>query len=139
MSDRNEFGDELFDLLAKVLNSTANREVLDSIRGEYGLLWHLVTIGEPVSVGELAEYMQVVPGRMTDILKNLEKKGFVLRHRSEEDKRIVMVSLLEKGKEEAMRRRQYIHEKFKGINEVFRLDEQKELIHLLNMLLTFTK
>lgn len=139
MSDRNEFGDELFDLLAKVLNSTANREVLDSIRGEYGLLWHLATIGRPVSVGELAEYMQVVPGRMTDILKNLEKKGFVLRHRSEEDKRIVMVSLLEKGKEEAMRRRQYIHEKFKGINEVFSLDEQKELIHLLNMLLTFTK
>ena len=78
-----QFGEELFNLLVRVLNSPANREVLDSIRGEYGLLWYLLKADSPVTVGELAEHLQVVPGRMTDILKNLEKKGMILRSRSE--------------------------------------------------------
>lgn len=139
LSERENFGEELFDLLARVLNSSANREVLDTIRGEYGLLLCLVKAGKPMPVGELAEYMQVVPGRMTDILKNLEKKGMISRSKSEKDRRVVMVSLLEAGKEEAMKRRNYIHEKFQGINDYFQPEDQKELIRLLNMLLIFSK
>lgn len=88
-----QFGEELFNLLVCVLNSPANREVLDSIRGEYGLLWYLLKADGPITVGELAEHLQVVPGRMTDILKNLEKKGMILRSRSEQDRRVVVVSL----------------------------------------------
>lgn len=133
------FGENLFNLLAKVLNTSANREVLETIRGEYGLLWYLLSTGKPMTVGELAEKMKVVPGRMTDILKNLEKKGLIERSKSKEDKRIVVVSLLEEGKKEAIGRREYIREKFDGIDKFFDPDEQKELIRLLNMLLTFTE
>ena len=81
------FGGELFELLALVLNSPANREVFETIRGEYGLMWYMLQVGEPLTVGQLAEHMQVVPGRMTDILKSLEKKGLVVRKKSDTDKR----------------------------------------------------
>lgn len=134
-----QFGEELFNLIVRVLNSPANREVLDSIRGEYGLLWYLLKADGPVTVGELAEHLQVVPGRMTDILKNLEKKGMILRSRSEQDRRVVVVSLLDAGREEVLRRRAHIREKFQGINQCFTMEEAEELLRLLNVLLTYQK
>ena len=138
-NNEEQFGEELFNLLVRVLNSPANREVLDSIRGEYGLLWYLLKADGPVTVGELAEHLQVVPGRMTDILKNLEKKGMILRSRSEQDRRVVVVSLLEAGREEVLRRRAHIREKFQGINQCFTSEEAEELLRLLNVLLTYQK
>lgn len=133
------FGEELFNLLAKVLNTAANREVLESIRGEYGLLWCMQTCDRPMTVSELAEKLRVVPGRMTDILKNLEKKGLISRTKSSEDKRIVMVSLLDEGRREVIGRRKYLKEKYEGLDKYFDISEQQELIRLLNMLLTFTE
>lgn len=138
-NDEPQFGEELFNLLVQVLNSPANREVLDSIRGEYGLLWYLLKADRPVMVGELAENLQVVPGRMTDILKNLEKKGMIARNRSEQDRRVVVVSLLEAGRKEVLRRRSHIREKFQGIDKCFSKEEAEELLRLLNVLLTYQK
>ncbi|MCQ2510652.1 MAG: MarR family transcriptional regulator [Lachnospiraceae bacterium] len=98
MDKKENFGEELFNLLVRVLNSPANREVFDSIRGEYGLLWILLNADGPVTVGQLCEELQVVPGRMTDILKQLEKKGMITRTRSRADRRVVEVSLLDPTK-----------------------------------------
>lgn len=139
MDHKEEFGEELFNLLVRVLNSPANREVFDSIRGEYGLLWALLRADGPVTVGQLTEELQVVPGRMTDILKQLEKKGMISRTRSQADKRVVQVTLLDPGREEVVRRRAHIKEKFGGINQCFNENEAKELLRLLNMLLTYQK
>ena len=139
MEKNENFGEELFNLLVRVLNSPANREVFDSIRGEYGLLWILLNADGPVTVGQLSEELQVVPGRMTDILKQLEKKGMITRTRSMSDRRVVEVSLLDAGREEVIRRRAHIKEKFGGINQCFSDEEEKELLRLLNMLLTYQK
>lgn len=134
-----QFGEELFDLLSEVVSCSVNREVLDTIRGEYGLLWCLYNQNRAMTVGELTECLQVVPGRVTDILKSLEKKGMITRQRSSEDKRVVWVSLLEAGKEETLRRRQYIHEKFSGIDQLFQEEEKTELLRLLKILLAFAR
>ena len=80
-------GEELYNLLAELLNRKINRTVQDSIRGEYGVLRYLMYVQDNVSAGILTEQLHVVPGRMTDILKSLEAKGFIRRHRDEEDKR----------------------------------------------------
>lgn len=133
------FGEELFNLFVRVLNSPVNREVLESIRGEYGLLWYLLKQEKPATVGQLAEFLQVVPGRMTDIIKNLEKKGFISRTKSKDDRRVVLVSILEPGKEEVLKRRSHIKELYSGLNECFSEEEGKELLRLLNLLLTFQK
>ena len=80
-------GDELYNLLAEFLNRRINRTVQDSIRGEYGVLRYLKFIEDDVTAGMLSEQLHVVPGRMTDILKSLEYKGFMKIFRNDEDKR----------------------------------------------------
>ncbi|MBQ1393708.1 MAG: hypothetical protein IIY81_09335, partial [Lachnospiraceae bacterium] len=57
-------GEELYNLLAEVLNRKENRVVLDSIRGEYGVLRYLMYVEDQVSARELTEQLHVVPGRM---------------------------------------------------------------------------
>ena len=48
MNRRDELGEELYNLLAKLLNSKMNRTVLDSIRGEYGVLRYLMFVEDGV-------------------------------------------------------------------------------------------
>lgn len=131
------FGEELYNMLAKVLNSPSNRKVLDSIRGEYGVLWYLLKSGIPVGAGDLSEQLHVVPGRMTDILKSLEKKGYILREKDTKDRRMVKVRLLEAGRSAAIAHREQIGQNFSGLAEIFSEEEAKELLRLLNLLLTY--
>ena len=46
---------------------------------------------------ELAEYLLVAVNSMTNIVDNLEKKGFARRVRSAEDRRIIQVELTDEG------------------------------------------
>lgn len=55
-----DLGEELYNLLAQVLNSPENRQFFDSIRGEYGVLWYLPTKNTIVTVGELREKLQTL-------------------------------------------------------------------------------
>ena len=48
---------------------------------------------------ELAEYMLLAVNTVTTTVDNLERKGFVRRQRSEEDRRVVYVELTEAGRE----------------------------------------
>ncbi len=134
-----DLGEELYNLLAQVLNSPENRRFFDSIRGEYGVLWYLLTKNTIVTVGELREKLQVVPGRMTDILTALEKKKLIIRSRSIHDQRVVNVELTEAGKKEAQKRRSEIHEEYSELFDLFEYEEAKELIRLLKILLTYKK
>ena len=126
-----DLGEQLYNLLAQVLNRPENRAFFDSIRGEYGVLWYLLTKKEAVSAGELKEKLHVVPGRMTDILTALEK--------NKTDKRVVDVVLTKEGEKEAARRRKEIHEEYRGLFEILGYDDAKELIRLLKILLTYKK
>ncbi len=56
-------------------------------------------------VKEVGEYLFLDSGTMTPVLKKLEEKGFIQRHRSEEDERNIVVTLTREGeklKEEAV-------------------------------------
>ncbi|MBR3770814.1 MAG: transcriptional regulator [Clostridium sp.] len=134
-----DLGEELYNLLAQVLNSPENRRFFDSIRGEYGVLWYLLTTNRTSTVGELREKLQVVPGRMTDILTALEKKKLIIRSRSIQDHRVVNVELTEAGRKEAKERRSKIHEEYSELFDLFEYAEAKELIRLLKILLTYKK
>ena len=134
-----DLGEELYNLLAQVLNRKENRAFFDSIRGEYGVLWYLLTTKRVVNAGELREKLHVVPGRMTDILTALEKKKLISRYRDNQDRRIVNVELTEAGKKEAEERRSKIHEEYRNLFEILGYEDAKELIRLLGILLTYEK
>ncbi|MDO4961732.1 MAG: MarR family transcriptional regulator [Eubacteriales bacterium] len=132
-----ELGEELFNLFAQVLNSPKNRKFLDSIRGEYGVLWYLWKVENNVSAGDLKEQLHVVPGRMTDILTSLESKKLIVRTKDEIDRRVVHVTITPEGIEEVQKRREDIHEDYKGLFSAFKYEEAKEFIRLLRVMMTY--
>lgn len=58
----------------------------------------LVNLAEPKRMKDLAEIMSCQPSNMTPLVKRCEKKGWVLKSRSEEDSRIVHVQLSAAGR-----------------------------------------
>ena len=54
---------------------------------------------ESLNVGQLGEILSLDAGTLTPLLKRLEKEGYVTRMRSEEDERITIVSITDKGNE----------------------------------------
>lgn len=56
-------------------------------------LWH----NPNISQGQLAEILGIQPGSLSEMLKKLEKNGYVERRRDPEDQRILLVSLSPQG------------------------------------------
>ena len=52
-----------------------------------------------LQVKELAEDMELTPSRITNLLNNLESKGYIQRKISSKDRRIIKVTLTKKGRE----------------------------------------
>lgn len=57
-----------------------------------------VGIGEPKNMSEIAKKLAVTVGTLTTNMSGLEKKGYIVRSRSDEDKRVVYTTLTERGK-----------------------------------------
>lgn len=130
-------GEELYDLLAALLNRKINRTVQDSVRGEFGVLRYLMYVEDKVSAGVLTEQLHVVPGRMTDILNSLESKGFIIRHKDESDKRRVKVCITEEGRAEAQEKRSQITREYQGMFQILGKEDTEELIRLLKVVLSY--
>lgn len=52
---------------------------------------------DPPTMGTIAAKLQVTPGTLTTSVNKLINKGYVMRQRSEVDRRVISVSLTEKG------------------------------------------
>lgn len=57
-----------------------------------------IGINRPKSMGSIAKNLDITLGTLTVAITNLEKKGYVRREKSLNDKRVVNVMLTEKGK-----------------------------------------
>ncbi|MBQ8859202.1 MAG: MarR family transcriptional regulator [Clostridia bacterium] len=53
--------------------------------------------GKQVSVKELGERLFLDSGTLTPVLKSLEAKGYIARHRSTADERVLLVTLTKEG------------------------------------------
>lgn len=56
-----------------------------------------IGLREPKNMSTVAKAMSVTVGTLTTAINNLVKKGYVSRVRSAEDKRVVLLSLTDKG------------------------------------------
>ncbi len=52
---------------------------------------------QETTVGEICRRLFLDNGTITPVIKKMEKDGYVTRHRSAEDERVVLVSVTEKG------------------------------------------
>jgi DNA-binding MarR family transcriptional regulator len=65
---------------------------------QYGLLFGLAGASER-SARELADHVDLTPATVTQMLEHLEDAGLVKRTRSDEDRRVVLSSLTDRGAE----------------------------------------
>ena len=137
MNTEQDLSEELYNLLAELLNRKLNRTVLDSIRGEYGILRYLLYVENNASAGRLSEHLHVVPGRITDTLNSLERKGLIERHTDPEDRRRVLVSITDAGREQAIQMMTRIHREYEGMFQILGRKDTEELIRLLKIVLAY--
>lgn len=85
-----------------------------------------IGLGEPKNMTSVAKTLMVTTGTLTISVNSLVKKGFVERVRSEEDRRVVLISLTAKGRK-AFRDHQQFHEEMVS-SVVSSLSEEEQLI-----------
>ena len=139
-----KFNNTIFSMIREIsykidllLQETANK--LDLTPLQLKIIIALYSRDEDVSIGNLGKTIGVTGGNISNICKKLEKKGFVVRKRSEEDERVVNVSLTEKGIAASKDLGEYfykIREEFPGdsvdVNLETIIEELKELDELLD-------
>ncbi len=57
-----------------------------------------IGVGEPKNMSTIAKTLSVTVGTLTIAMNSLVKKGYVIRERGERDRRVVYISLSEKGR-----------------------------------------
>ena len=97
--------DTLHDLLVKLFNEIMNIEEKAIITEEFKDIsnndMHIIEaigLDEPRSMSSVAKDLSVTVGTLTIAINNLVKKAYVKRVRSEKDRRVVLISLTEKGR-----------------------------------------
>lgn len=78
---------------------------------------------EPKNMSAIASKMKVTVGTLTIAINNLVKKGYVVRTRGEKDRRVVFISLSEKGNRAYEYHKKFHDEMTKAILK--RLDDQE--------------
>ena len=93
--------------------------------------------GEQKNMSTVARELNVTVGTLTIAVNNLVKKGYIQRMRSQEDRRVVLISLTEQGKKAYYHHKDF-HEKMvlavlKGLN----VEETEALTKALTKLQAF--
>lgn len=129
----------LNEVLVKLFRSINNIEEQAIRTGEYKEVtandMHVMeAIGTdaPKNMSAVARTLMVTTGTLTISVNSLVKKGFVDRVRSEEDRRVVLVSLTEKGKKAHEHHRLFHEHMIESIVEQLTEEEKKVLEKALN-------
>ena len=130
---------EMFhEVLVKLFNDIMNMEEQAIITEEYKDITNndmhvieAVGIREPRNMSSVAKTLGITVGTLTISINGLVKKGYVHRVRSDADRRVVLVSLTEKGE-----KAYYHHEEFhrEMTNAVLNRLDEKEIPVLMKTL-----
>lgn len=124
----NEMLVNLFNHVMDVENTAIITEEFRDITNNDMHIIEAVGIGEPRNMSTIAKQLSVTVGTLTTNMNGLEKKGYIIRERSVEDKRVVYITLTERGRKAFFHHRDFhknmIQAVVKGLD-----DEEKRLLY----------
>lgn len=127
----------LVNLFNRVLDTEAKAVITEEYKDITNNDMHIIDaigIENPKSMSVIAKQLSVTVGTLTVNMNSLEKKGYIVRTRSTEDKRVVLVTLTEKGRKAFFHHRDFhmsmIRSAVKGLED----DERRALISCLQKL-----
>ena len=134
----------LNELLVTLFNSIMTTETKAVITEEFKDISHndmhiieAIGIEEPRKMSEIAKRLGVTVGTLTTNMNSLERKNYVVRERGESDKRVVFVTLTERGRKAFFHHRDFHKKMIKSVVAEFTPDEQVILMRCLNKLNEF--
>ena len=86
----------LVNLFNRVMDTESKAVITEQFKDITNNDMHIIEaigIGEPRSMSVIAKMLSVTVGTLTVNMNSLEKKGYLVRERSTEDKRVVLVTL----------------------------------------------
>jgi DNA-binding MarR family transcriptional regulator len=131
----------LNEVLVKLFRDIMNLEERAIITSEYQDItnndMHVIQaigIGAPKNMSTIAKELSVTVGTLTIAMNSLVKKGYVNRERGVEDRRVVYISLSEKGYKAYEHHEQFHHEMIDEILRDLTPEETTELVKALTKL-----
>ncbi len=128
-------------LLVNLFNKVLEAESRAVITGDFMDIsnndMHIIDaigVDEPKNMSAIAAKRMVTVGTLTVNMNSLEKKGYIKRERSTEDKRVVYVTLTEKGRKAFFHHRDFHKEMIKAAVRGLEEDEMRALISCLDKL-----
>lgn len=138
--DSSTLNELLVNLFNHVLDTEAKAVITEEFKDITNNDMHIIEaigIHEPKNMSQIAKQLAVTVGTLTVNMNSLEKKEYIVRERSTEDKRVVLVTLTDKGKKAFFHHRDFhkamIRSAIKGLDEA----EMKALVNCLSKLNTF--
>ena len=133
--------DTLNEVLVNLFRDINDIEQKAIITQEYGELtnndMHVIEaigIEEPKNMSSIARKLSVTVGTLTISMNSLVKKGYVIRKRSEEDRRVVFISLSEKGRRAYFHHKKFHEQMIQGAIEGLTEEELNALLRALTKL-----
>lgn len=134
----------LNDILVVLFNDIIDIEQRVIITGEFKDIsnndMHIIEaigLGDPMNMSSIAKKMSVTMGTLTTSMNSLVKKGYVLRERSEADRRVVYISLSEKGRRAYTKHEAFHRAMIEAVVEGMENQEKEILMHSLERLKGF--
>lgn len=135
MDTKNKYNKSLNEMLVNLFNHVMDVESEAVITEEFSDItnndMHIIEavgISEPRNMSTIAKSLGVTVGTLTVNMNGLEKKGYIERTRSNEDKRVVFVTLTERGKKAFYHHRDFhknmIRAAVKGLE-----DDEKRMLY----------
>ena len=93
-----------------------------------------IGVGTPKNMSAIARELSVTVGTLTIAMNSLVKKGYVIRERSNEDRRVVYISLSEKGKKAYEHHAGFHRQMIQGVMDELSKEELEVLVKTLKHL-----
>lgn len=143
-SDNVESYSTLNELFVNMFHEIMDIEEKALITSEFGNIsnndMHIIEaigVGEPRNMSSVAKTLSVTMGTLTIAINSLVKKGYVNRVRSEEDRRVVLISLSDIGRKAYEHHRRFHEDMIRATLEGLSEEEAKILTGALKNLMKF--
>lgn len=134
------------EVLVKLFNDVMTIEEKAIITGKFTDIsnndMHIIEaigIDEPKNMSTIAKLLSVTVGTLTIAINSLVKKGYVDRVRSEKDRRVVYISLTDKGLKAYEHHREFHNKMVEAVLSDLEEDELPVLMKFLGNLVEFFK
>lgn len=138
----NTFNEVLVKLFNDIMHIEEKAIITDEFKDISNNDMHIIEaigVNEPKNMSSVAKTLSVTVGTLTIAINNLVKKGYVERVRSEKDRRVVFISLSEKGLKAYVHHAAFHQEMIKATIQGLTPEEVNVLVKSLTNLVDFFK